>query len=249
MAAYGSIDIWANKLAPKPKPAPVLNPNPPVIPYVSQGAGISPQQQQGFASKEALDAMHAAQGAGLYPGHTWTDTPALPTDQYGQPRAAPPAPRFDPTLDVFRGQKTADIARRKAERDKLVRDRLLGFGSREMARRFFGDNDPFVQMISDDPAASTSWLAEAKRRMNQTLQNTSETLGHHHGLWSSSGRNTALSDIGRDYTRDVAQETRAVEGDITSWDQMLAQATADWERRMFEEQQRSFREGYANSGF
>jgi hypothetical protein len=156
---------------------------------------------------------------------------------------------YDPSIDYLKGLKEQQMGKLKAGTLEQQKRRLLAFGSRELAAKILGENDPFLSQISDDPTKSTSWMAEANRRLRQLLSQTSENLGHSYGLWNSSGRTNALSDLGREHQVAVARESEAVQDDLAAMQSTLTQAESDWMQRLFDAQKAAWQAGATNHGF
>lgn len=224
-------------------------------PYVPGGATPQVAIATQYA-KQIEDSLKKNPNAGFSGlGTDFSGTPGYVGTTFGQEGGGgggeakgTPAP-YDPSIDYLYGQKDQDMARRRAARDNIFKRRLLAFGSRELARKYFGDSDPFVSMVSDDPSQSNSFMAEANRRMKLTLRNTSEMLGHQYGLWNSSGRNEALSDIGREHTSTVQQQTSALEDELSGVESGVSDAEKEWMQRIFEARYGAWQRGASNHGF
>jgi hypothetical protein len=234
--AWGAPDPWQANIPKPPKPRWVAP-----DPWMSLVEGNQPK----LPTSVAPDNWQVALGLAPTEAGTFNTKPGQQEGANENPAAAP----YDPTIDYLMGQKTNDMARRRNARNETVKRRLLAFGSRELARKFFGDNDPFTQMVSDDPASSTSYLAEAKRRLSQTLSNTNSLLGNQYGLWNSSGRTEELGNQTRDYTTDVSKQTSALEDEFAGLDQGLSQAEAEWMQRIFDARRAAWQAGASNHGF
>lgn len=222
MAGYGNVDLWAAKLSPK-KASAAAAPTPVQVP-------VNQRQMETLAA------------GGTLPIPSPFAPPAPPA-----PEA--PAPSYDPSIDFLKGQIGQQRGKLQASTLEAQKRRLLAFGSRELASKVLGENDPFLSQVSDDPTKSTSWMAEANRRLRQLLSQTSENLGHNYGLWNSSGRTQQLSDIGREHQVAVARESESVQDDLAGYQTTLTQAENEWQQRLFEAQRAAWQMGAVNHGF
>jgi hypothetical protein len=83
---------------------------------------------------------------------------------------------------------------------------LLGFGSKELARKLLGANDPFIDTISDDPANSFSVLANLRRRYDTTVANTNQLLNKGN-LFFGGYRGKELGRLGTENLGEITEQT------------------------------------------
>ena len=219
-------------VAPKPKPAPkpaYAAPPKVTVPYLSGGAGVY-VDPQGFPTNGPAGTPAPPTTPGINP---------LPT-----PQAAPKPIDYssDAWLQDFLGQYNAESGSDQAGTLDKQKQLLLGFGSKELARKLLGENDPFVNSISDDPSNSFSVLANLRRRYDQTVANTNQLLNKQN-LWFSGYRGKQLGEMATANLQDINEQTGMAQGKFTELgDALLArqsQRTKDKRTAEFEAWQRA----------
>jgi len=158
-------------------------------------------------------------------------TPKLSAPQMevpaSSPSTTPTLPSFDyssyPALQDFLAMGEPS----KAAFDEQKKNALIGFGSQELARKYFG-NDPFIQSISDNPDTSFSTLAKENRNYRDTGIGTDESLNQQN-LYFSGYRGKALGDLAYQHLQNINQGTQGLQNQFAGWDQQYAQALRDWQ--------------------
>lgn len=102
-----------------------------------------------------------------------------------------------------------------------------------------GGDDPFFNLISDDPDKSTSTMAKINRAYRDRQKETNEELNSGN-LWYSGGRGVALNQLNRSKLEDVDNATRDVQAELSSIDDEIAAIQRQWQDRIFEQMMAQF---------
>lgn len=131
------------------------------------------------------------------------------------PAAAPPgtAPldySSDPILQQFYGQDTRN--RQGLSGDLLENQKriLTGFGSRELASKILGQNDPSLDAIGNNPFST---LANLTTQYGQQRYQTNEAENQQN-LWFSSDRQRLLGELGQQELGAKAAASNTAEGTL-----------------------------------
>jgi hypothetical protein len=132
----------------------------------------------------------------------------------------PPGPKpidysADPWLQRFMLGYNADEDKDKTSALAEQKRLLLGFGSKELAAKLLGADDPFVNTISSDPKSSFSLLANMQRAYDQTVSQTEGVLNKNN-LFFGGHRGKALGELATGHLGDVNQETVNMEGQFNA---------------------------------
>ncbi len=103
----------------------------------------------------------------------------------------------DPLLREFYELERASLKGAGAKRTERQRQIVLRIGSKLLAEKLFGKEDPILQLISDDPYKAMSELAISRRGEVENRLAANENLNQQ-GLFFSSFRGKTLGDISRE---------------------------------------------------
>ena len=151
----------------------------------------------------------------------------------------------DPSLQEFMAYYNRERQAAGSRRDELRRRRLIQLGSRDVASRILGANDPILASISNDPN-STSDFGRVLKQYNDALRNTDESTSFENTYWGT-GRAQEYQESAYGRQQTEADLIKGAEGDIQSYqdayDNMLRQL--EMEKRGAE-QEAWMRQMYAN---
>lgn len=199
-----------------------LGPRPPrqprVIPYLSHGEGVK------IGAKGWPVSNRQPQGGGNNNQQQQPQPPMMPQPQKppSQEVANPYDYSSDPILQrVISGQDSLLSDAKEAMRAEQRRV-LLGFGSKELARKVLGE-DPFVDAISNDPRSSTSTLAQLAHQFQRQQEGFNEAANDQN-LWYSGYRAEGLADLNRNQLFAESDAARQVGGTLEEILQRYLQA-------------------------
>lgn len=171
------------------------------------------------------------------------DGPTTTTTTTTTPTSRPTSrPRGNPYLDRLKGRKDADMARRRASNLEKKKQTLLRWGSKELASKILGADDPILGLISDDPNSSTSAMALINRNYQNKEREALSALNQLN-LWFSSGHGETQNEIGRQKLGEIDQGVQAIQSDFFNMDEQLAAAEASWADQLFNAELQGFEDG------
>ena len=102
---------------------------------------------------------------------------------------------------------------------------LLGFGSQQLAQKYF-PNDPKVNGVTSDPAQGFTTLGNMQHSFDTSKRQANEGWNDNN-LFYSGARNQGLGEMGRNYLSQVNDATSGVESQLTAYIRAKAQAASD----------------------
>lgn len=102
---------------------------------------------------------------------------------------------------------------------------LLGFGSQQLAQKYF-PNDAKVNSITSDPAQGFTTLGNMQHSFDTSKRQANEGWNDNN-LFYSGARNQGLGEMGRNYLSQVNDATSGVEAQLTGYIRSKAQAASD----------------------
>jgi hypothetical protein len=102
-----------------------------------------------------------------------------------------------------------------------------------------GSDDPFFNLISDDPDKSTSTMAMINRDYRDRQFNANQDWNANN-LWYGGARGYGLNQLNRSKLEDVDASTREVQAQLGNIDDEIAQSQSQWASKLFDMQMQQF---------